>query len=55
MEADIIKARQQAHMLVDRLPAEKLNAIVHLLQVISNPVDRSLANAPVDDESDHGG
>jgi hypothetical protein len=32
------------------LPEEKLTAVVHLLRAISDPVARSLANAPIDDE-----
>ena len=50
MEADVTQERQQAHALLDLLPQEKLTAVVHLLQAISDPLARSLANAPVDDE-----
>lgn len=50
METDITQERRQAHVLLDLLPAEKLTAVVHLLQVMSDPVARSLANAPVEDE-----
>src|SRR5580658_4487958 len=50
METDLTQERQQAHVLLDQLPNEKLTAVVHLLQAISDPVARSLANAPVDDE-----
>lgn len=32
------------------LPQERLTAVVHLLQAISDPVTRSLANAAIDDE-----
>jgi hypothetical protein len=32
------------------LPVEKLDAVVHLLEVMTDPVARSLANAPVEDE-----
>ena len=42
--------RQQAHTLLDLLPVDKLGAVVHLLRVMTDPVERSLANAPVDDE-----
>lgn len=42
--------KQQAHHLLDRLDAGQLDAIVRLLQVMTDPVARSLANAPVDDE-----
>jgi len=50
MGADATQERQQAHALLDMLPQEKLTAVVHLLQAISDPVARSLANAPIDDE-----
>jgi hypothetical protein len=50
MGTDITQERQQAHALLDQLPNEKLTAVVHLLQAISDPLARSLANAPIDDE-----
>src|SRR6202165_3574984 len=50
MGTDVTQERQQAHALLDQLPNEKLTAVVHLLQAISDPVARSLANAPIDDE-----
>ena len=50
MEHNPTQERQQAHALLDMLPEEKLVAVVHLLQAISDPVARSLANAPIDDE-----
>ncbi|HLJ29551.1 MAG TPA: hypothetical protein VKY85_22770 [Candidatus Angelobacter sp.] len=42
--------KQHAHQLLDRLDAGQLDAIVRLLQVMTDPVARSLAHAPVDDE-----
>jgi hypothetical protein len=42
--------RQQAHTLVDLLPVEKLPAVVHLLASLTDPVARSLATAPTEDE-----
>jgi hypothetical protein len=50
MELNVSQERQQAHALLDMLPVERLTAVVHLLQAISDPVARSLANAPIDDE-----
>lgn len=44
------KDRQDAHTLVDLLPVEKLPAVVHLLQSLTDPVARSLATAPPEDE-----
>ena len=49
MEPDLSQQRQQAHILLDMLPAEKLNAVRSLLEVMVEPLARSLALAPVDD------
>lgn len=45
-------AREHVHALVDQLDAGQLAAVEQLLEVMasSDPVARSLANAPVDDE-----
>jgi hypothetical protein len=50
MGIDVTPERQQAHALLDMQPEEKLIAVVHLLQAISDPVARSIASAPIDDE-----
>jgi hypothetical protein len=51
MGTDATQERQkQAHALLDLLPIEKLDAVVHLLQVMTDPLSRALANAPSDDE-----
>jgi hypothetical protein len=42
--------KQHAHELVDRLDTGQLNAVIRLLEVMTDPVARSLANAPIDDE-----
>jgi hypothetical protein len=42
--------KQQAHELIERLAPSQISAIVHLLEVMIDPMARSLANAPVDDE-----
>jgi hypothetical protein len=42
--------KQQAHELQDHLDAGQLAAVLHLLQAMTDPVARSLINAPVDDE-----
>lgn len=42
--------KQKAHQLLDQLDAGQLSAVVHLLQVMTGPLARSLANAPIDDE-----
>jgi hypothetical protein len=50
MSVDIIDERQQAHALLDMLPADKLNAVRSLLEVMVEPLSRSLALAPVEEE-----
>ena len=42
--------RQHVHELVDQLDAGQLAAVGQLLEVMTDPVARSLANAPVEDE-----
>lgn len=36
--------------MFDQLDASQLVAVTHLLQILTDPVSRSLANAPFDDE-----
>ncbi len=50
MEPNLDQERQQAHALLDMLPAEKLNAVRSLLEVMVEPLARSLALAPVEEE-----
>jgi hypothetical protein len=50
MESDIAQERQEAHALLDVLPPEKLYAVRSLLEVMVEPLARSLALAPFDDE-----
>jgi hypothetical protein len=50
MEPDLVQQRRQAHALLDMLPAEKLNAVRSLLEVMLEPLARSLALAPVEEE-----
>ena len=50
MGADATEERQQAHALLDMLPQEKLTAVRSLLEVMVEPLSRSLASAPVEEE-----
>ena len=50
MGTDLTQDRKQAHELLDMLPQEKLTAVRSLLEIMVDPVSRSLASAPVDDE-----
>ena len=50
MEPNLDQERRQAHALLDLLTAEKLNAVLSLLEVIVEPLASSLAMAPVDEE-----
>jgi len=46
VNADIEHARQ----LLEHLAPDQVAAVVHLMEVMLDPVSRALANAPVDDE-----
>jgi len=50
MEPNSDQERRQAHALLDALPAEKLNAVRNLLDVMAEPLVRALALAPVEEE-----
>jgi hypothetical protein len=43
--------KQHAHELLERIPADQMTAAVRFLEfLLLDPVDRSLATAPVEDE-----
>jgi hypothetical protein len=50
MERDLVQQRQQAHDLIDALPEEKLGAVRNLLELLVEPLSRSLAAAAVEEE-----
>ena len=50
MGLDLSQQRHEAHLLIDVLPEEKLCAVRNLLDVLVEPLSRSLAMAPVEDE-----
>jgi len=50
MDLDLNQERQQAHALLDMLSAEQLNAVRRLLEVMEEPLSRSLALASVEQE-----
>ena len=50
MEPDAARQREQAHLLLDVLPDEKVAAVRNLLDVMLEPRAESLAKAPVEDE-----
>jgi hypothetical protein len=45
-----VSARQHAHQLVEQLGPDQLEAIVRLLEVMTDPVALSLVRAPIEDE-----
>ena len=49
-EASPQSEREQAHFLLDALPEEKIAAVRSLLEVMVEPLSRSLASAAVEDE-----
>jgi hypothetical protein len=42
--------KEHAYKLIDRLPPTQLSALVGLLETMLDPLARTLANAPFDDE-----
>ena len=50
MKQNLEQDRRQAHALLDALPAEKLNAVRSLLEVMMEPLARSLALVEVEEE-----
>jgi hypothetical protein len=50
MEPNLNQERQQAHALLDLLPAAKVTAVRGLLEVMVEPLARSLALAPTEEE-----
>jgi hypothetical protein len=50
MPTDTAHAKQQVHALIDRLAPSQVAAVRGLLEAMIDPVARSIANAPVDDE-----
>ncbi len=52
MAPDSITEKQHAHELIDRLDPAQVSAVVPLLQfMLLDPVSRSLAAAPVEEEA----
>jgi hypothetical protein len=43
--------KQQAHELIERLPATQLSAVVGLLEAMLDPVSRAIAHAPIDEQT----
>ncbi len=50
MEPNLSQQLRQAHLLLDMLPGEKLNAVRNLLEVLVEPLARSLALAEAEEE-----
>jgi hypothetical protein len=42
--------KQHAHQLLDQLDPSQLDAVVRLLEVMTDPEATSMRNAPIDDE-----
>ena len=42
--------KEHAHQMLDQLDASQLAAVAHLLEVLTDPLARALANAPFDTE-----
>ena len=50
-EPHIDSERQQAHFLLDALPDEKIRTVRGLLEVMIEPLSKSLAKAPVEQKT----
>lgn len=50
MNSDSFRDRRKAHELLDLLPNEKLSAVCGLLEVMVEPLARSLSAAPIEEE-----
>jgi hypothetical protein len=50
MALDRVHERQTAHAYLDHLPPDQLRAVPGLLETMLDPVSRTLANAPIEDE-----
>src|SRR3974377_1908296 len=48
--APATNTKQQAHELIERLAPSQLSALLGLMETMLDPVARSIANAPVEDE-----
>ena len=46
------RTKEQAHQLIERMAPSQISAVVGLLESMLDPVSRSIANAPVDDETE---
>jgi hypothetical protein len=42
--------KRQAYALIDRMATSQVSAVVSLLETMLDPVSRSIANAPIEDE-----
>jgi hypothetical protein len=51
MEANLNRERQEAHAFLDMLPPAKLAAVRSLLEAMAEPLEPSLALAPVEEEA----
>ena len=45
-----LDTKRQAHEMIDRLSADQVSAVVGLFATMLDPVDRTIANAPFEDE-----
>jgi hypothetical protein len=50
MATSATNPKQQAHELIDKMSVAQASAFVGLLEVMLDPVEIALANAPYDDE-----
>jgi hypothetical protein len=50
LKADMSSDKQHAQQLLNHLAPDQIAAVIHLMEVMLDPVSRKLANAPIEDE-----
>src|ERR1700676_5204724 len=50
MAQTVTNPKQEAHELIDRISVAQASAVVTLITTMLDPVDRAIANAPLEDE-----
>ena len=50
MATAAISPKQQAHELIDSMAPGQIDAVISMLRIVADPLARSLANAPYEDE-----
>ena len=52
LEVAVVNAREELHRILDHIPERDVPIVHKLLRSLVDPVELSLLNAPIDDESE---